>query len=79
MVVANVDDAVNTNIAFTVRELDEDVPIVSFARDSASVDVLELAGSTTVLQLPDMLGRSSPAGPSRGTIGRASSASSASW
>ena len=58
MVVANVDDAVNTNIAFTVRELDQEVPIVSFARDPASVDVLELAGSTTVLQLPDMLGRS---------------------
>jgi len=58
MVVANVDDHVNTNIAFTVREMDETVPIVSFARDPDSVDVLELAGSTVVLQLPDMLGRS---------------------
>ena len=58
MVVANVDDHVNTNIAFTVRELDERVPIVSFARDPESVDVLELAGSTNVLQLPDILGRS---------------------
>ncbi len=58
MIVANVDDHVNTNIAFTVRELDDDVPIVSIARDPASVDVLELAGSTTVLELPDMLGRS---------------------
>jgi Trk K+ transport system NAD-binding subunit len=58
MVVANVDDAVNTNIAFTVRELDESVPVVSFARNPASVDVLELAGSTEVLELPDVLGRS---------------------
>ncbi len=58
MVVANVDDQVNTNIAFTVRELDEHVPVVSFARDPASVDVLELAGSTHVLNLPEMLGRS---------------------
>ncbi|MBT8336014.1 MAG: NAD-binding protein, partial [Gemmatimonadetes bacterium] len=58
MLVANVDDAVNTNISFTARELDVDVPIVSFARDQASVDVLELAGSTTVLQLDAMLGRS---------------------
>ncbi|NNF28883.1 MAG: potassium channel protein [Gemmatimonadetes bacterium] len=58
MVVANVDDEVNTNIAFTVRELDERVPIVSLARDEASVDVLELAGSTKVIQLPDLLGRS---------------------
>lgn len=58
MVVANVDDHVNTNIAFTVRELDDQVPIVSFAREAASVDVLQLAGSTHVLELPDMLGRS---------------------
>ena len=58
MVVANIDDRVNTNIAFTVRELDEDVPIISFARDPDSIDVLELAGSTHVLELPDMLGRS---------------------
>ncbi len=58
MLVANVDDAVNTNISFTTRELDGNVPIVSFARDPASVDVLELAGSSTVLQLADMLGRS---------------------
>jgi Trk K+ transport system NAD-binding subunit len=53
-----VNDAVNTNVAFTVRELHQKVPIVSFARDPASVDVLELAGSTHVLQLPEMLGRS---------------------
>jgi Trk K+ transport system NAD-binding subunit len=58
MLVANIDDAVNTNISFTARELDSEVPIVSFAGDPASVDVLELAGSTTVLQLADMLGRS---------------------
>jgi Trk K+ transport system NAD-binding subunit len=58
MVVANVDDHINTNIAFTVRELDETVPIVSFARDPGSVDILQLAGSTAVLELPDMLGRS---------------------
>ena len=58
MLVANIDDAVNTNIAFTARELDQDVRIVSFAQDPASVDVLELAGATTVFQLADMLGRS---------------------
>lgn len=58
MVIANVDDHVNTNISFTVREIDEEVAVVSFARDPASVDVLELAGSNHVLHLPDMLGRS---------------------
>jgi voltage-gated potassium channel len=58
MVVANADDYVNSNIAFTVREVSEAVPIVAFARSSDSVDVLELAGSSHVLQLTRMLGRS---------------------
>lgn len=58
MVVANDNDFVNTNIAFTVRELDEDVPVVVFARDPESVDVLQLAGATQVIELADMLGRS---------------------
>lgn len=58
LVVATDDDYVNTNIAFTVREVSETVPIVSFARAPDSVDVLELAGSSHVLQLTEMLGRS---------------------
>jgi len=58
MVVATGDDYMNTNIAFTVRELTPDVPIVSFARAQEAVDVLDLAGSTHVLRLTEMLGRS---------------------
>jgi voltage-gated potassium channel len=58
MVVATADDFMNSNIAFTVREVSESVPIVSFARAAESVDVLELAGSSHVLQLTEMLGRS---------------------
>jgi len=58
MVVANIDDQVNTNIAFTVRELNEEVSVVSFARDPDSVDVLELAGSSSVVHLTQMLGES---------------------
>ncbi|WNG54318.1 potassium channel protein [Archangium gephyra] len=58
LLVATGDDFLNTNIAFTVRELTETVPIASLARKPESVDVLELAGSTHVIQLPDMLGRS---------------------
>jgi voltage-gated potassium channel len=58
MVVANDNDFVNTNIAFTVREMDETVPVVVFARDPESVDVLELAGATQVLELAEMLGQS---------------------
>ena len=58
LVVATADDYMNSNIAFTVREVSETVPIVSFARANESIDVLELAGSSHVLQLTEMLGRS---------------------
>jgi voltage-gated potassium channel len=58
LVVATADDYMNSNIAFTVREVSETVPIVAFARADESVDVLELAGSSHVLQLTEMLGRS---------------------
>lgn len=58
MVVATADDYMNSNIAFTVREVSEHVPVVAFARSNESVDVLELAGSSHVLQLTRMLGRS---------------------
>ena len=58
MLVAGGDDFLNTNIAFTVRELTESVPIVTMAQKPESVDVLELAGANHVLQLPEMLGRS---------------------
>jgi voltage-gated potassium channel len=58
MLVASGDDFLNTNIAFTVRELTETVPIVTMAQKPESVDVLELAGSNHVVQLPVMLGRS---------------------
>jgi Trk K+ transport system NAD-binding subunit len=58
LVVACADDFLNTNIAFTVREQTETTPIVAVARDHDSVDVLELAGATHVLELADMLGRS---------------------
>lgn len=58
MVVATGDDYGNTNIAFTVRELTTDVPVVTFARAPEAVDVHELAGATHVLRLTEMLGRS---------------------
>ena len=50
-------DVMNTNVAFTVREVSEQVPIVATAADSASVDILELAGCTRVLQLAEMMGQ----------------------
>ena len=56
MVLANAEDAANTNITLTVRELTADVPIVAVAENADSVDLLELAGATHVLPLKQKLG-----------------------
>jgi voltage-gated potassium channel len=57
LVVTALSDTANTNIVFTVREFSPSVTIVSTASFSASVDILELAGSNQVLQLGEMLGQ----------------------
>jgi voltage-gated potassium channel len=57
LVAATNADTTNTNIAFTVRELSETVPIVATADAEASIDILELAGCDQVLRLGDVLGR----------------------
>ncbi|MEN8158545.1 MAG: NAD-binding protein [Myxococcota bacterium] len=51
-------DVANTNIAMTVRGVDEKVPIIATAADPDSVDVLELAGAGHVLRLEEMIGLS---------------------
>jgi Trk K+ transport system NAD-binding subunit len=58
LVVANRDDVTNTNIAFTVREISKEVPIAANADLDDSVDILQLAGSTHVLQFTKLLGQS---------------------
>ena len=58
LVVATNRDEINTNIAFTVRELSERVPILTTADSPYSEDILEMAGSTKVLKLFETLGRS---------------------
>ncbi len=58
LVVAKIDDMINTNIAFTIREIAPEVPIVANADLDDSVDILELAGSTHVIQFYKMLGAS---------------------
>jgi Trk K+ transport system NAD-binding subunit len=58
MVATTASDAVNTHVAFTVRDLAPEVPIIATADDPASVDILELAGCTHVLQIPETLGQS---------------------
>ena len=57
MVGATGPDPMNCNVAFTVRELSENVPVVTTADTASSVDILQLAGSTHVLQLGDIMGR----------------------
>jgi Trk K+ transport system NAD-binding subunit len=57
MVVSINDDITSTNIAFTVREVSERVPIVTNADLDDSVDNLQLAGSTHVFQFTRLLGQ----------------------
>jgi Trk K+ transport system NAD-binding subunit len=57
LVATTCNDFANTNVAFTVRGLDADVPVIATANDEASVDILELAGCVHVLQLAEMLGQ----------------------
>ena len=58
LVVATDRDEINTNIAFTVLELSDDVSILTTADSPYSEDILQMAGSTRVLGIYDMLGRS---------------------
>jgi Trk K+ transport system NAD-binding subunit len=56
MLVTTRSDVINTNAAFTARELSESVPIVASATSEASRDLLELAGATMVLRQEEMMG-----------------------
>jgi Trk K+ transport system NAD-binding subunit len=58
LLLANLDDMVNTNIVFTAREISSKVPIAANADLDDSVDILQLAGSTHVLQFMKLLGQS---------------------
>ncbi|MDJ0850019.1 MAG: NAD-binding protein [Myxococcota bacterium] len=57
LVVANLSDAVNTNITLTVREQAGDVHIAALAEDKDSIDVLDLSGANHVLDLKHRLGQ----------------------
>ncbi len=58
LVVVNNNDMINTNIIFTIRELSQDVPIVTNADSDDSLDILQLAGATHVFQFTKDLGKS---------------------
>jgi hypothetical protein len=51
LVLANCEDTVNTNITLTTREVAPDVSIAAIAEEEESIDILQLAGATTVLPL----------------------------
>ena len=53
---ANHDDATNTNITLTVREVSNTVPIIGLVEHEDSIDILELSGCTHVLPLKVRLG-----------------------
>lgn len=49
-------DMRNTSIAFTVRDVDAHVPITARAENTDSIDILYLAGCTSVFQFHKLLG-----------------------
>ncbi|PID74504.1 MAG: potassium transporter TrkA [Deltaproteobacteria bacterium] len=57
LVVATKDDMINTSIAFTVRELTTDVPVVTSADHVNSLDILQYPGNMHIFQFANMLGR----------------------
>ncbi len=56
LVVATNDDLINTSIAFTVREISQDIPIVSSVNNENSLDILNFHGNSYVFQFSKMLG-----------------------
>jgi Trk K+ transport system NAD-binding subunit len=57
LVATTANDMLNSNIIATVREVSEDVPVLTIANHRAAVDILKLAGADNVLQLSEMLGQ----------------------
>jgi Trk K+ transport system NAD-binding subunit len=56
LLVANADDATNSNIALTAREVASDVPIAAIVTGEESVDILRVSGCTHPLPLKQWLG-----------------------
>ena len=56
LLVANVDDILNTNITIITRELAPTTPVVATSLNPNALDVLELAGASHILALRQQLG-----------------------
>lgn len=75
LVVVTNDDLTSTNISFTIRQVSQDVPIVTNANQEHSIDILEFSGNISVYQFIKMLGeslsrRAYGVGPGAAVIGR---------
>ena len=57
LVAATLSDAVNANVALTVRECNGTIPIIATSTAETSVDLLRRAGCRNVIQLGELLGR----------------------
>ncbi len=57
LVATTLSDAVNANVALTVRECNGTIPIIATSASEASVDLLRRAGCRNVIQLGELLGR----------------------
>ena len=56
--VATGSDITNTSLAYTVRRVSENIPIIASASGGSAVCILERAGCTHVLALDEMMGQS---------------------
>lgn len=57
LIVTTRSDIINTNVTFSVREINDHVPIIATARSSAARDALELAGVSQILSLEEIMGQ----------------------
>ncbi len=56
MLIALDNDVRNTNITFTARDVDANVPIIASVQSDDAIDILSLAGATHVIQFHKLLG-----------------------
>jgi len=57
LIASTQDDILNANVTFTVRQVAPDVPLAVTADKATSLEVLERAGATSVLNLAEMMGK----------------------
>ena len=56
MLVSTLSDQENTTVAITARGVSETTPVVTTADEDVSIKILEMAGASSVLRFPDIMG-----------------------